>query len=241
MILKTKEYSKFKLREDNRAKGIDSYHVDKLVESIKSCNMLDLRPICVNTNYEIIDGQHRLEAAKRLGIDIYYQVEERLDPKAIIRLNVAKSWTILDYLNFYVKNGFREYLKLEKFIKENQLPARVAINICIGRTAAKLDEFRNGDFIFSEEVAKADINICWGTIETIERINGKSIYCQSAKFWQALIKLINQHNFSLKKWQTNLTRFTEKFRPQVSADAYYAIFLEVHNYKNSVRIPLDEE
>lgn len=66
---KTKNYSLFKKYAKNR--DIDGRHVEKLIASIKTANLLDCEPILVNEKMEVIDGQHRLEAAKSLNLDIY--------------------------------------------------------------------------------------------------------------------------------------------------------------------------
>jgi len=90
MIRKTTNYEIFTFREDNREK-IDKKHLARLVESIKSRNLLELRPIMVNEKLEIVDGQHRLLAAKQLGYEIYYQKEENLDCADIVRMNLSKA------------------------------------------------------------------------------------------------------------------------------------------------------
>ena len=38
-----------------------------------------MRPIVVNKKMEVMDGQHRLMAAKQLGVEIYYQEEKNLE------------------------------------------------------------------------------------------------------------------------------------------------------------------
>ena len=86
MIQKTKDYEMFKFRDDNRP--LSQPHLKALIDSIKSKNLLEMRPIQVNAQFEVIDGQHRIAAAKALGVDIYYQVEESLNPEDIIRLNI---------------------------------------------------------------------------------------------------------------------------------------------------------
>jgi hypothetical protein len=50
LIQNTKNYSMFKFRADNREKISDG-HVEKLVESIKTRNLLEMRPIIVNANH----------------------------------------------------------------------------------------------------------------------------------------------------------------------------------------------
>src|SRR5258708_34537164 len=107
---KTRNYEMFKYLDANRDKsnGLSLSHIRRLKQSIMDRNMLELRPICVTENMEVIDGQHRLEVAKQLGVDIYYVVKKDFKPKDLIDLNVAKTWSASDYLNFYCKEGNQE-------------------------------------------------------------------------------------------------------------------------------------
>jgi len=50
--------------------------VADLVKGIQDLNMLDCHPIVVTTVNEVISGQHRLAAAKQLGVPVYYVVRD---------------------------------------------------------------------------------------------------------------------------------------------------------------------
>src|ERR1700692_632576 len=129
MIQKTTDYSIFKFRDDNREK-ISELHVIRLLESIKKKNLLDLRPITVNSKMEVMDGQHRLLAAERLNTPIFYEIREELDSKDIVILNVSKSWNNYDFLNFHLKSNNSNYIKLKEFMKKYDiglLPALVLV------------------------------------------------------------------------------------------------------------------
>lgn len=69
-ILKTKDYGSFK--EINSNREVDQRHVRSLVAAIEQKNLLHVNPIVCNADMEVIDGQHRLEAARALGVEIYY-------------------------------------------------------------------------------------------------------------------------------------------------------------------------
>ena len=153
MAKQTNNYALFKFRDDNR-KEISSSHVEKLMRSIEMNNLLNLRPITVNGQMEVIDGQHRLMAAKNLNLPIWYEVREDLSQKDLITLNVSKSWKYADYLHFYVKNGYEEYIKLNDFITKNQIPISAAVRINAGGRMKRRDIFIGGDFIFKEETNK---------------------------------------------------------------------------------------
>ena len=99
MTIETSDYSIFKKHESNRV--INELALRKLINSIKSKNMLELRPILVDSQMRVIDGQHRLEAAKALRVPIFYLMKKESESLDIILLNTQKRWSIEDYLNFF--------------------------------------------------------------------------------------------------------------------------------------------
>lgn len=235
---KTKNYDLFKFRDDNRDK-IDKTHIKKLVESIKAKNLLEFRPILVNASMEVIDGQHRLLAAKELGIDIYYQVQKDLDSKDILLISTSKAWTFSDYLNYYCKNHYPEYLKLQSFMKKNGLRLRVALGIVWGRTKQDHTEFKNGLFTFSDENVERELEICWETIDYIRRMNGHSVYTESSRFWRALLKLISHSDFDKAKWKNNLKRLVNRLGVRATTEEYLKNLMEIYNWHNTQKINLE--
>jgi|ERR1700690_461006 len=232
---KTNNHDMFIFREDNRAR-IDQAHVRKIKDSISSRNMLELKPISVNSQMEIIDGQHRLLAAKDLGLPVYYTVEHTLRPEDIVLLNINKSWTNDDFFNYYCKNGNEEYLKLKNFLQENNIPLKVALSLSLGMIHSSHHDFKIGKYKFELKGKKKDIDICWETIEFIKKMNGYSAYTRSGKFWKALIKLVTHHHFEEEIWKKNLHRMIEKMRPCTNTDAYLECFMQIYNWKNHDKI-----
>lgn len=82
-------YDKFKKLEFNR--DIIETTVKKLVNLNRETNEFQYFPIVVNSNYEIIDGQHRYEACKILERPIYYLMksDKRSTVEDVNRVNVA--------------------------------------------------------------------------------------------------------------------------------------------------------
>lgn len=238
--MKTNDYEMFKFRADNREK-IDQNHVLRLVDSIKSRNLLDLRPIIVNEEMEVIDGQHRLLAAKILQVEIYYQIEKTMHGNDIILMNIAKSWTTTDYLNYYCKNEYSEYIKLKEFMKKNQLNLKIALNMIMGASRAQFRDFKSGDFKFLDGDLYDNLDVCWDTINLIKKMNGFSPYTSSTRFWKALIKLINHPHFFAEKWIFNLQRMIERFSPKATTADYCRLMMEIYNWKNSDRVYLLDE
>lgn len=69
-ILKTSSYTRFNSMRGNRK--VSERHVRSLVNSISNRNLLAANPILVDEAMNVIDGQHRLEAARKLNTPIYY-------------------------------------------------------------------------------------------------------------------------------------------------------------------------
>ncbi len=236
MGLSTKEYSKFKLRADNRP--VCQALVKRLVESISSKNMLEFRPLIVNDKFEIIDGQHRLEAAKQLQIPVFYEVQKSIESEDMIALNISKSWGIDDFFNFWKRNGKVEYLKLQKFMDENKITIRIALNLLCGMKKDASHKFRMGKFEFNNTHGKQELQICWDSIAMIERQHLSLAFTRSAKFWKALISLCRAPNFNEEKWFTNLEKMASRISGKVTSQEYLSMLVDIHNWRNNVPIDL---
>lgn len=111
----TLNYDQFKLMKGNRS--VNKLHVRRLVLSFKTAYLFS--PICVNEKMEVVDGQHRLEAARELGLPIRYFVMQGYGLHEVHLLNAnSANWKKTDYLNGYCNLGFPEYLKMQQFMKD---------------------------------------------------------------------------------------------------------------------------
>lgn len=239
MIEKTRDYNKFKLRADNRP--VLQAQLTKLKDSIRAKNMLEFRPILVNAKMEVIDGQHRLEAAKELGVDIWYQIEKELQGKDMIALNVSKSWTISDYINYHAVNGNIHYKKLQEFTKRHAIRINVAVDMMVGRDHAGRGKLMGGEFVFQEEYSDTQIEIALRTIDIINKYctERDSLFVNSARFWRALIRLINDPVFREDKWILNLKKQSGKVCAKANFREYCSMLQEIYNWSN--RQPVDLE
>ncbi len=234
---KTMNYSQFKLIEANRP--LIEKHVRRLANSITSQNLLQYKPIQVNAKMEVIDGQHRLRAAERLGVPIYYEVQKDLVTEDIMTLNIMHSWGIADFLHFHVQQGSEEYIKFNNFLIKNNLTIRIGLNLCIGQNRDNLDDFRKGKFIFNLTEVDVDFHMCKWTIDVVKKENGFSAFTLSAKFWKALITLARHPNFDMKKWESNLVKMANRVSAKVTWNEYLKSFLAIYNWRN--QNPIDFE
>jgi len=114
-VCQTMDYSLFKTLKGNRT--INQAHLHRLTKSIRDKYLLS--PIVVNERFEIIDGQHRFNAAKDNGLPINYIIAQGYGLKEVQILNTNSSnWGSMDYLNAYCDMGLKPYLRFRKFLQD---------------------------------------------------------------------------------------------------------------------------
>ena len=110
VIRKSKNYEKFKFIDSNRS--INSLNLNKLIGSMKEEQLIS--PICVNENFEIIDGQHRVKAEESLNLPVYYYVSEGYSFDQMRRANlVGVTWKKDDFLKAYTEEGNPNYVTFD--------------------------------------------------------------------------------------------------------------------------------
>ena len=241
MLQKTKEYDIFKFRTDNRATGVTKQRLKEIVESIKLCNLLEYRPIIVNSAMEILDGQHRLMAAQELNVHIYYQVKMDATPEDILRLNVQNPWQYEDYMNFFCSNHAQEYLKLQDFIKKNNISLKVAMALVLSGERTQYKDFKDGHFVFKDGEHSVTLDLCHRTIDVLKRYSGSKPFHKTTKFWKALIIVISAANFDEIGWFRNIPKFIANIEVKTRMEDYLHEFLKIHNWHKLERLRVNVE
>lgn len=237
----TTDYNMFKMREDNRAK-IKPKRVQEMIEKIQKKNLLHLCPIVVNKSGEVINGNHRLLAAKALGVPIFY-LETRSDDEADIpALNDQKEWKLEDYLNYYCRNGYVEYQKLDKFVREKEIPLNLAISVTTINIKTTAKTFRDGEYVFEDKLSAVNTELCRATIEVMKVNISHRLrsFMNGAKFWRAMCELFLHPKFDTEKWLRNLRYHAAQMGPRVSTKDYYKMLVKCYNWKNQEKIKGDE-
>lgn len=235
---KTTDYSMFQFRHDNRT-GISDKHVEKLKKSIKLNNLLEFRPMIVNQKMEVMDGQHRLMAAKELGVPIYF-IKEDIEQKHLITLNTLKSWSLSDYLNFYVKNGYEEYIKFNQFLLKSGLKISAAMRLQANNSHG-LEIFRNGSFKFNEFNTFDKFDRINNILNYIKSLKTYSSFLNSVRLYCALIQVVSHENYDEGKFLKNIARLIDKIEPKATHAGYVKLFAEIHNWKNHKRVSWTDE
>lgn len=147
MAESTKDYKKFKYMGGNRR--VSKQRVETLAKSMALFpEIFPVRPILVNERFEIIDGQHRYNAAKKMGIPVWYEVAEGIGQKEALHLNQNQAnWTLIDYARSYAYSGnpdYKEYLRVLE--AHPSFPTHIIMGYIGGNLRNNAARFRSGEF-----------------------------------------------------------------------------------------------
>jgi hypothetical protein len=147
MAQQTTDYKMFKLMGGNRR--ISKRRVDTIGRSMAlHPEIFKIRPILVNEKFEIIDGQHRFNAAKKLGIPVWYEIAEGIGHDEALQLNQNQAnWTLIDYARSYAHAGLQDYKDYLKVLENHPgFPTHIIMQYIGGNKKNNASEFRAGQF-----------------------------------------------------------------------------------------------
>lgn len=219
----TTEYEKFKSPTSNRE--IDHVHVNRLIRAIKRRNLLQLRPIIVNTKWEIIDGQHRLEAARRLKIPIFYIMSDEITKSDMAILNsFQKNWKVMDYINYYTIEKHRGFDVLSRHISMYPDFTTSSVIQLLHPQHSRSKGLRDGDIDVSNAGKAATI---FENIKEISKWLGREAYMPN--FIYAVRRAIEMDNYKHDRVVQVLQHPTEQLSilPHGTKKEYLTLFAKI--------------
>lgn len=245
-IYRTKDYSKFKILKCNRS--ISALHLKRLKESLIQTNQLKLHPIIVTSDFEVIDGQHRLEAAQQLDLSIYYIISEDVKRNHIIECNAnQKPFDLQDYIRFSVEETKnKDYIRLRDLLIKTGLKTKSLLNLLFVKTSNEMiRRLKTGNFkLPAEEDLVYYIN---HYMQFKEYIATKNLTPQTMfiyyKFTRAFHYLITSPGFENAIFYKKLDHRWHTLRPCATAQEWYKLLISIYNFKNITHTicPIDVE
>lgn len=144
-VFYTKDYSKFKHLHGNR--NVVGPHLKRLRASIEKNYLFS--PILINEKHEIIDGQHRFEVCRELGLPIYYIMKKGYSLAEVQILNSnLRNWSNDDYMNGYIEMGMEDYKLYKQFREEFGFDHHACLWMLADSSGGRevWQDFKNGDF-----------------------------------------------------------------------------------------------
>lgn len=221
------------------------------MKSIIQKNLLKYRPILVDSEFRVIDGQHRLEAAKRLDLPIFYEMQESLKVEDMRLLNQAmRIWKRADYLKHFVAEKYPEYIKLQKFLDKTGLSIENAlvslgINTHLREKKRSDNPFQEGKFVFpSMEVEVEALHIIKRT-EDIKsflepKLVGSRLYLRGPLFRRAIFIFLSAKCVEFDVFMRKLEYKLDLMRPCARLEQYLQIFQDIYNWKTINKISVTD-
>lgn len=242
-------HNRFKVINFNRE--IKDQHAIHIAKSIEGINLIGANPIIVNDDY-IIDGQHRFEACKILGIPVPYISIEGMSEseryQAMHKLNSnAKNWGLTDYLKFYVKQQKEAYITLQDFATRYNLTVSLAIymlndfNDLYYKNASHASGFKYGLLKIVNQERAEKIAYTYIAIRDFVKAEHKHLHrhFKSISFIKAFLKLLSKQEDSIdfKKMHMaimqDLSKKNSIFGKKESVEDYYNILVDIYNKYDS--------
>lgn len=247
-VYKTNDLSIFNQIKGNRPPN--PQHIRRLCDSIKTHGILQ-NPIIVNENMYVIDGQHRLMAAKEANSSIYYIIVSgyKLDEVQILNIN-QKNWTKKDFMEGYANMGIESYIKLRNFTRKNK---EFNITDCIalcqnsvnGSNSSISQKYRfNNRIVNQKEVFEEgtwtgkNFDLAQEYADKLRMVKPYYKGYNRSVFISAIMGLFKNENFDFLEFLNKLRLQPQKMNDCSNVGQYRLLIEDIYNYKRRDKINL---
>lgn len=233
-IYETHDYDKFKMLDSNR--DLNKANYSGLISSFKEEYLLAI--VIVNERYEIIDGQHRFNAAKELGLPIRYTIAPGYGIDEVRQYNkTMQKWVKMDYRDSYATEGKDAYVELQDFMEQfPKLGIQTSIKLLSGTWSTKkrdgekiitLKTFQEGGLRL-DNAPKAYV-IARKIMDFQDYFKGFN----SRTFIGALLPILNKKCYDHKRMMQKLNSSPIHLEKQGTQEQYRLLLQKIYNYKTS--------
>jgi hypothetical protein len=196
----------------------------------------------VNRDFYVIDGQHRLEAAKSLGVEIFYIQSDNINDLHVIECNVnQKSWEVENYIDYFaIKERKEEYVQLKDMLKSSGLKPKALLTLILGVVSTNiLDFLKTGKFQFPKKDNSSEI-LCFYfdfmAYSKDKRLKPISMFTNH-NFTRAIRWIFMTSGFEPSSFFKKLDMRWFDLKPQRSAEDWYTLLISIYNFKNHNKLP----
>ena len=248
-VYKTEDLTVFKSISGNRVPNLQ--HVRRLVASIKTHGM-KCNPILVNEKMEVIDGQHRLLAAKECKSKVYFILLKGYGLQEVHTLNLnQKNWTKSDFMNGYADMGVQSYVTLRNFCKKNDdFNLSDCISLCSNITSSsakgiaqkyapsssdrnkQLEVFEEGTWITK------DIKLAQDNADKIRLIKPYYNGYNRSIFVGTMLTLLRNKSFDFNEFMHKLRLQPTALVDCSNREQYKTLIEDIYNYRSRNKVSL---
>lgn len=236
-VYKTSDLSIFKQIDGNRVPNLQ--HVKRLADSVRVYGM-KCNPILVNERMEVIDGQHRLMAAKEAESFVYYIVIEGYSLNEVHTLNLnQKNWTKKDFMEGYANIGIKDYVLMKDFYNKNDdFPLNDCVALC-SNNSVNSGTTKNGKKPFEDGEWKCkDMLIAQEWANKIRMIKTYYSGYNRSSFVGTMITLFMNENFDFNEFMHKLRLQPTALVDCANREQYRTLIEDIYNYRSRNKINL---
>lgn len=209
---------------------LDQSRVLRIAEQMEAVGFLSSEQITIDEDWNIIDGQHRYEAAKLAGVPIWYMYDPNLIPANIpIIEGLGKSWTLPDYISAYAKEGRAAYVYIQDTAKNAKIPVSVMCDLLRLNQMLK-SKLKRGLIaeIGAEEKERAEFAIkhCQEF-----RDRGRFQHWNNAPFVRTIAWLLDQDEYKPSRMRQKLEYLSSNLVRCSTVQQYLGVLTNMYNYK----------
>jgi hypothetical protein len=195
---------------------------------------------------EVIDGQHRIMAAAKLNVDVYYEIVPGLVLEDVMSINThSKNWHVNDFIHAYIRLGFKSYEVLESFMRRHGVSASLGASLLSGYqsfvsgystsgSASTLSSVKDGSFkVVSEEYADK-VLMALTQVDAFTDFDTR----QERTFCKAFVMLLANPDFELSKFIVKLEGSGLRIQRKATLNYYLLQLEEIYNWNAKKRTEL---
>lgn len=229
-----------KISDANR--NISRAHVERLKELLKKHGYVNSRPIIVDPDGLIIDGQHRYLACKELKITPTIVVEESFDLTPVLNSSQL-NWSMADYVKYYATKGYEHFVIMEQICKSKNLKPGVVYNIVFNKTlertgmSRQVSKFplKDGTFKFPD-ISEKGLAKLERKIDRVIHLISLLDLPKTDRLIIAISRLAKDGNFSFDTMEAKIAYQRARIYRCSTIQEYMQMLANIYNNKNPKKV-----
>lgn len=219
--------------------------IQRIAESMEENGIL-LDPIIVTTKLFVVDGRHRVEAAKVAGKGLFYIIDESIPntPRGIFdavrKYNIdTKPWSKKDYIHGHAIRGLEAYKKVEEFQQKFPMFSLTEVLMFLNNSGTKHANKR----VFAEGRYEVDVENVKRGFEWAKKIlELKEVFPEGYKrsvFIRAMLTILEVvPKFDLDYFVEKAKKHPQMLKLQADKPSYAKMIERIYNVDRKVKVKL---
>lgn len=234
----TEDLSIFQQRPNRETKQARALDIAKSITEGK--NLLAAYPIVVDEGLGVMDGDHRLAAAKAAGVGIWYLIVPGITVEDQARANaLTRSWSFMDWATFFASrpdcpNRAEYQTVLDLAAEFPRVGFANLVNFCrFGSWDRKTlhASFRDGLFVV------ANLSAARAIAQFVTDFRERGLPGDQA-IAGAAVRLYGNDEYDHARMLRQMDRFPDEVKRQATSDEYLRSFQALYNWHHRSRVYL---